>query len=114
MRNICVLLVAIGPTTASAQSACSGQTQLDATMCAKEKSGDADRELNRLWKQAKPRADAGGTGGALLQEQQAWLQQRDATCKPELQSGGSADPMFYWDCMEEQTRQRNGALRAMR
>ncbi len=62
----------------------------------------------------KPKADARGNGQALLNQQRAWLKQRDATCEPEKQSDGSAAPMFYWACMEEQTLQRNQVLRAMR
>lgn len=112
MKRLLVLLIALSPTAAIAQSHCNGQTQIDANFCAKEKWAAADRELNRLWKQVKPMADARGTGRALLAEERAWLRKRDATCNPELQSGGSAAAMFYWSCMEQQTLQRNRALRA--
>lgn len=114
MKRIFVLLVALSPATAIAQSHCNRQTQVDANFCAKEKWAVADQDLNLLWKQVKPMADARGNGQALLNEQRAWLKRRDATCNPEMASGGSAAPMFYWSCMEEQTLQRNQVLRALR
>ncbi len=114
MKRIFVLLVALNPATAFAQAHCNGQTQLDANFCAKERWAVVDQELNRLWKQVKPLADARGTGQVLLNEQRAWLSQRDAACDPELQAGGSADAMFYWSCMEEHTLQRNRMLGALR
>ncbi|MBY6067249.1 DUF1311 domain-containing protein [Leisingera aquaemixtae] len=114
MMRILFLLAAFCPAAASAQSSCNGQTQIDANFCAKEKWQIADNELNRLWKQVKPAADARGTGQALLAEQRAWLKRRDATCLPERSSGGSAAAMFYWACMEEETLQRNQVLRSLR
>ncbi|WP_170399771.1 lysozyme inhibitor LprI family protein [Ruegeria arenilitoris] len=114
MRVFACLIVALLPLTAAAQSSCGGQTQLDANFCAKEKWEIADRELNRIWKEVKPRADARGDGQTLLNEQRAWLKTRDATCEPELKSDGSAAPMFYWACMEEQTLTRNQVLEAWR
>ncbi|MDN3520174.1 lysozyme inhibitor LprI family protein [Halomonas ramblicola] len=116
MKRIFVLLIVIvlSPATAIAQSYCNGTTQRDANICAKQKWEIADRELNRLWKEVKPLADTRGTGQVLLDEQHAWLRQRDAHCEPELKEGGSAAHMFYWSCMEEQTLQRNQVLRALR
>lgn len=114
MKRVFILLIVLIPTTATAQSHCNGQTQIDANFCAKEKWAIADRELNRLWKEVKPKADARGNGRELLNEQRAWLKRRDATCDPEAKSGGTAAPMFYWSCMEEQTLQRNQVLRALR
>ncbi|MGR3760325.1 lysozyme inhibitor LprI family protein [Roseobacteraceae bacterium NS-SX3] len=114
MLRVIALVFALYPAAAAAQSSCGGQTQIDANFCAKERWEAADRELNRLWKQVKPVADARGTGRALLAEQRAWLKRRDASCEPELHSGGSAAHMFYWACMEEETLMRNHTLRAMR
>ena len=114
MKRIFVLLVVLTPATAIAQSHCDGPTQRDANICAQQKWEIADRELNRLWKEVKPLADARGSGQMLLDEQRAWLRQRDAHCDPELDEGGSAAHMFYWSCMEEQTLQRNQVLRALR
>ncbi|PRY24206.1 uncharacterized protein YecT (DUF1311 family) [Aliiruegeria haliotis] len=113
-RFFCILAVTLCPAMGMAQSHCKGQTQIDANFCAKEKWEIADKELNRIWKQVKPRADARGTGKALLDKQRAWLKKRDATCEPERNSDGSAAAMFYWDCMERLTLQRNQELRAYR
>ena len=114
LRCAIAAAVLVSPLPVSAQSHCSGQTQIDANFCAKENWEIADRELNRLWKIVKPRADARGTGRALLNQQRDWLKRRDAKCEPELNSGGSADAMFYWNCMEEETVARNQQLRALR
>ncbi|UUV04846.1 MULTISPECIES: lysozyme inhibitor LprI family protein [Ruegeria] len=114
MKPIYLLVLSILPCSAAAQTSCGGQTQLDANFCAKEQWEIADRELNQLWAQIKPAADARGDGDALLTEQRAWLKARDATCEKELSGGGSAAPMFYWTCMKEQTEARNQALQAWR
>ncbi|MFW8633735.1 lysozyme inhibitor LprI family protein [Cribrihabitans pelagius] len=114
MTRVLFLLAALVPVPAAAQSSCSGQTQIDANFCAKEKWQAADAELNRLWGEVKPLADARGAGQALLKNQRAWLQHRDAGCEGELAAGGSAAPMFYWSCMEAQTLQRNQVLRSLR
>ena len=114
MRHLTIVLLCVLPAASSAQSHCGGTTQIDYNFCAREKWEIADRELNRLWGVVKPRADSRGTGQALLNEQRGWLQYRDATCEPELNSGGSADAMFYWHCMEQETLARNAQLRALR
>ena len=114
MKAFAFLAFVLIPSSTFAQSHCGGQTQLEINFCAHEKWAIADGELNRLWKEIKPVADARGDGQALLKEQRAWLKMRDATCDPELTSGGSADAMFYWACMEEQTLKRNQALAAWR
>ncbi len=114
MKPIAILALALIPSSSFAQSQCGGQTQLEINFCAQEKWAIADTELNRLWKEIKPAADARGDGQALLNEQRTWLKKRDAKCEPELTSGGSADAMFYWSCMEEQTLKRNQELAAWR
>ncbi|WP_170446485.1 lysozyme inhibitor LprI family protein [Ruegeria arenilitoris] len=114
MKAVATFAVILLPSVSCAQSHCAGQTQIDATFCAKEKWEIADKELNRLWKEVKSAADKRGNGEALLNEQRAWLKRRDATCDPELKSDGSAAQMFYWSCMEEQTLNRNQELSALR
>ncbi|CUJ89037.1 hypothetical protein RUE5091_00809 [Ruegeria denitrificans] len=114
MRVLACLIVTLIPAYAAAQSSCGGKTQLDANFCAKEKWEIADHELNRIWAEIKPLADARGDGQTLLTEQRAWLKARNATCDPELASDGSAAPMFYWACMEQQTLTRNQSLEAWR
>ncbi|WP_240036573.1 lysozyme inhibitor LprI family protein [Halomonas urmiana] len=116
MRLILSLLVVVflNPSSVIAQSYCNGSNQRDANICAKQKWEIADQKLNQLWNEVKALADARGTGQVLLDEQRAWLRRRDAHCEPELEEGGSADYMFYWSCMEEQTLQRIEVLRALR
>lgn len=116
MKQLFVLLTVafLSQGTATAQPHCNGQTQHDANICALQQWENADQELNRLWKEVKALADARGTSQMLLDEQREWLRQRDAHCEPELDAGGSADAMFYWSCMEEQTLQRIQELRAQR
>lgn len=111
-----ILCLAIVPLArpAMAGRSCVGMTQTETNFCVKQNWQIADDELNRLWRQVKPIADARGTGKALLAEQRAWLARRDATCEPELNSGGSAAQMFYWACMENMTLRRNDVLRGLR
>lgn len=112
-----ILIAVFSPACALAQEhqySCPGQTQIDANFCAKDSWQVADDELNRIWNEVKPLADARGTGQSLLEEQRAWLQQRDAACEPEMNSGGSAAAMFYWVCMEQETLRRNAELAALR
>ena len=116
MIRYILTLVLLFPAAALAQEprySCPGQTQLDFNFCARDAWKVEDDRLNRIWADAKRRADARGGGQALLAEQRAWLKRRDADCDPELSSGGSADQMFYWSCMEEQTRLRNAELGAL-
>ncbi len=116
MRLLLFILVAVflNPASAIAQSYCNGSTQCDANICAKQKWEIAYQELNQLWNEVKALSDPRGTGQVLLDEQRAWLKRRDAYCERELNAGGSADHMFYWSCMEEQTLQRIQVLRALR
>lgn len=111
IRPVLAATLCLLPVAASAQPECSGNTQIEINVCAKDRWETADAELNRLWSAAKPAADARGHGQALLDSQREWLRLRDARCEPELDSGGSAAAMYYWSCMEEMTRARNQELR---
>lgn len=119
MRDQLFLTLTLLPLAASLSaqelgSTCSGTTQLEANICARDRWQLADDKLNRLWREVKPRADARGAGQALLGEQRGWLRQRDAKCKPELNSKGSMAPSLYYGCMQDLTEQRNVQLRGMR
>ncbi|WP_170759399.1 lysozyme inhibitor LprI family protein [Ruegeria lacuscaerulensis] len=114
MRFIAIAVFILTPCASLAEFWCGGPTQNDENICAMEQWQVADNELNRLWKEIKPRADARGVGQALLTEQRAWLKRRDATCQQELAGGGSAAQMFYWSCMEQQTINRNKELATWR
>ncbi|SHI38065.1 lysozyme inhibitor LprI family protein [Wenxinia saemankumensis] len=91
------------------------QTQMALNICAQRDWQAADDELNRLWAILKPRADAGGWGQRLLEEQRTWLRARDAQCEGERDryAGGSMAPLVYWTCMEQTTLRRNDDLRRM-
>ncbi len=101
------------PELGSAQASCSGTTSADATECEHARWQHADTELNHLWRQLKPRADARGTGSALLIQQRQWLKRRDAICEQELGHGGSLDQAIYYGCMKDLTLQRNAEFRTM-
>ncbi len=107
------VLLSTVPELGAAQASCRGTTSMDATNCGFERWQRADAELNQLWGRLKPRADANGTGAALLAQQRQWIKQRDAECEQELGHGGSLDQAIYYGCMEEMTRQRNAEFRAM-
>ncbi|WP_415183740.1 lysozyme inhibitor LprI family protein [Phaeovulum sp.] len=116
MRILLILTAALLsglPEPGLTQASCSGTTSMDATDCASARWQRADAELNQLWGQLKPRADAGGTGSALLAQQRQWLKRRDATCEQELGYGGSLDQAIYYDCMKDLTLQRNAEFHAM-
>ncbi|SLN12082.1 hypothetical protein ROJ8625_00310 [Roseivivax jejudonensis] len=110
---IAAVLLATLPVAGSAQASCSGTTSAAITQCEHTRWQRADAELNRLWRELKPRADAQGTGQALLTQQRRWLQRRDATCEQELGHGGSLDRALYYGCMKDMTVQRNAEFRAM-
>tara|TARA_R110002012_G_scaffold248926_1_gene425586 strand:+ start:164 stop:430 length:267 start_codon:yes stop_codon:yes gene_type:complete len=86
---------------------------MDATNCEFTRWQRADTELNQLWGELKPRADASGTGSALLAQQRQWIKRRDAICEQELGHGGSLDQAIYYGCMKDMTLQRNVEFRAM-
>lgn len=96
------------------------QTQMDMNHCAGERFGQADAELNRIYRdvvrqeQAADRDAAGMIAShptneeALRASQRAWLAFRDAQCEYESfeARGGSMQPMLYEDCRERMTRER--------
>lgn len=109
-------LVAATPAIAQTSKDCSNAgAQIDMNFCARAGWDISDAELNRLWREVKPAADARGRGQALLDAQRAWLRYRDATCEAERDqyAGGSIAPLVYWQCMDRLTIRRNAELRAM-
>lgn len=81
----------------------------------------ADKELNRVYKQAKAVAlrmdeylEYGQVPAAnmLRNAQRAWIPFRDLACDAEsvAMRGGSAQPLLYWGCMTRLTRQRTEDL----
>lgn len=101
------------PELVSAQASCTGTSSAAATECEHARWQRADAELNDLWTQLKPQADARGTGAALLARQRQWIKRRDTTCERELGHGGSLDQAIYYSCMKDMTLRRNAEFRAM-
>lgn len=82
----------------------------------------ADKELNRVYKQAKAAArrrdaylEAGQVPAVIMlrDAQRAWIPFRDQACAVEstLMRGGTAQPLLKWGCMARLTRQRTEDLR---
>ncbi len=115
MRIFLILAVALLsglPELGAAQTSCERKTSAEITECEYARWQRADAELNQLWGDLKLRADARGTGSALLAEQRQWLKRRDSRCEQELGHGGSLDRAIYYGCMWELTLQRNAEFRA--
>ena len=115
MRNLLILATAFLsglPELGSTQATCERKTSIETTECEYARWQLADAELNQLWGDLKPRADARGTGSALLAEQRQWLKRRDSRCEQELGHGGSLDGAIYYGCMWRLTLQRNAEFRA--
>ena len=61
-----VAIIPCLPKPGSTQAACGGTSSIDAINCASAQWQCADAELNQLWSQLKPQADAGGACSILL------------------------------------------------
>lgn len=101
--------------------------QLDMNICAQRDYGDADAELNTVYKQAMAAAqkmdvqakDMGehfvGAVDALKRAQRAWIGYRDGQC--DLAGfearGGSMEPMLVSGCLADLTRKRTAELKAV-
>ena len=116
------LLLIAGPLPAQPASDCGNAiTQLDLNQCAAADYEAADRDLNRVWKQARARAqelDAElegrlkGAEEALLAAQRGWIAYRDGHCKLAGfdARGGSMEPMLVSGCLAGTTRSRTREL----
>ena len=115
MKALCLALLL--PAAAAAQDFdCQmPMAQVEINHCTALEAERVDRRLNRIWGRLKPQADAAGWGPRLLDEQRAWLRQRDRTCeRRRARIGmGSAAPMEFHLCITELTRARNAELRAL-
>jgi len=98
--------------------------QQDMNICAAQDAGEADEELNTIWKEARKAAveqdrqyaDSGlepGAEAALLKAQRGWIAFRDGTC--DLAGfearGGSLEPMLVSSCIAAMTRERTKQLK---
>ena len=116
------LLLLAGPLPAQPAPDCGNAiTQLDLNLCAAAEYDAADRDLNRVWKQARAKAkelDAGlegrlkGAEEALLAAQRGWIAYRDGHCTLAGfdARGGSMEPMLVSGCLAATTRLRTREL----
>lgn len=72
----------------------------------------ADRALNSEYKNTRARLSPPARA-KLLQDQRAWVKQRDPTCKADLtgEEGGTIWKSLYSICLAEATRERTQKLR---
>lgn len=86
----------------------------DVTVCFISASKTADERLNKIYSRIREVLSADEQRD-LQAAQRLWLKFRDANCSAErnLYAGGSAAPTVYAACIEADTRQRTGDLKAM-
>ena len=125
MKHIAsVAIVLVGLASGAVAQDCNSNAMDQSTMniCAHQDWEYADKELNRVYKQAKAAArrmdqylEAGQVPVVtmLRDAQRAWIPFRDQACAVESTSmrGGSAQPLLLWGCMARLTRQRTEDLR---
>ncbi|MDE3199795.1 MAG: DUF1311 domain-containing protein [Acidobacteriota bacterium] len=89
------------PTTTSEEAACFANDL-----------NTADKEMNRLYAQARTVLDPGEKND-LLQAQRAWLKYRDLTCTAEfnLYGGGTGGPVTKYACLAALTHERVATLK---
>ncbi len=118
MRGVLIVASALAlPMAALAQDVdCNNQqTQYALNVCSSAAAQRSDGELNQVWGQIKPRADGEGWGGALLNEQRAWIATRNARCESVRASfgQGSMAPAAYYMCIDDMTRARIAMLKSL-
>ena len=89
------------------------QTQTDMNLCAGLSWRQADRTLNRTYRDLLPKL-SGLQRQQIIQAQQAWIPFRDAECRfagSEI-AGGTMQPMVISGCQEQLTRQRTADFNA--
>jgi uncharacterized protein YecT (DUF1311 family) len=86
------------------------QSQLNA--CAEDDFNNADRELNRVYKELMSKITS-QKQDTLRKEQRVWLNERDPNCRKEANAeaeGGSMWPMIFNSCRATVTKARIQAL----
>ena len=89
-------------------------TTVDMTNCFSHALHDANRDLQQTYSAIRTKL-AADEFAQLLSAERLWLQYREANCNAErdLYSGGTAAPVAYLACMEEDTRLRAKELKTM-
>ena len=87
------------------------QTQLEMNLCAKAWFEEEDAKLNQLYDDLKTTLSSDKQSD-LTTAELAWLDFRDANCEFEASQveGGSLQPMLYFSCLAELTRDRTAEL----
>ena len=89
------------------------QTQTDMNLCAGLSWRQADRTLNRTYRELLPKLSS-SPRQQLIGAQQAWIRFRDAECNfaGSAVAGGTMQPMVISGCQEQLTRQRTADFNA--
>ena len=93
----------------------SPQTTLEMRVCAGQNYEKADRKLNQVYQQLKPKLDK-SQQKKLVDAQLAWIQFRDKTCafSGAFAEGGTLEPVLKMNCLADVTEQRVKDLEADR
>ncbi|MEL6459025.1 MAG: lysozyme inhibitor LprI family protein [Cyanobacteria bacterium J06621_15] len=85
----------------------SPQTTYEMKVCAGQSYEKADKNLNQVYRQLKPKL-VRSQQNKLVNAQRAWIQFRDKSCKFEgdFAEGGTLQPVLEMNCLADVTEQR--------
>ena len=97
------------PAAAQADDCDRATNQNRLNTCAEDRYKQADSELNDVWT-----ALPGALKSKYRRQQRGWIAARDAKCRSAAAEaeGGSMQPLLYFDCLADQTRERTRWLKA--
>jgi uncharacterized protein YecT (DUF1311 family) len=109
MRALLFAAALLVPVAARADECDRATTQNRLNTCAEDRYKQADKELNDTW-----RALPDATKTRFRQPQRDWIAARDAKCKSAAAEaeGGSMQPLLYFGCLADQTKERTRWLKA--
>ncbi|MEO1373148.1 MAG: lysozyme inhibitor LprI family protein [Cyanobacteria bacterium J06635_10] len=83
------------------------QTTLEMRVCANNFYGEADKKLNQVYQQLKPKFGS-SQQNKLVTAQRAWIQFRDESCALEgaFAEGGTLEPVLELSCLAGVTEKR--------
>lgn len=102
----------VAPQLLSQKVNCSNpQTTIEINQCTRREADAADRQLNQVYQQLKPKISR-QQQQKLIQAQQAWIKFKDATCAYEQAQfeGGTISTSVYFNCLTQVTQQRTKDL----
>ncbi|MBD2451819.1 lysozyme inhibitor LprI family protein [Nostoc sp. FACHB-152] len=111
LSSFATTLTLANPPLAQKLNCNEAQTQLEINNCAHLSYQNADKKLNRAYKQLLPKLSK-SRQQKLIAAQLAWIKFRDASCEFERSQyeGGSIAPTIYSTCLEAVTKQRTQQL----